>query len=387
MRRSLSPIGMLAAVGLAWVAAPAAAQLTNPNNNPSGGGGAASKSEEYLAHWCVTTWASKTRGIDLQARIDLSNSTIQRDTVIFYQYHGKYPYGGPQLSDNPEWMNQHLAKWRQDVQALIPDPNWTGYAVIDYEEWHPIWERTPNSPSNGAADAHDKDFQTDWEEYLVARKPQVLRGLTGAARVRALKSTYEAAARDYLMRTYREGKRLRPHAKWGFYGLPTREVYVNWAPRVDPWRRMNDEMAWMWREVDVMMPSIYQLMVVVEDRLPQRNTREFTPAQNAEYYRKNIEESKRLAPGKPVIPFIHFRYHPSLGNLGGRWITELAMRQMIEVPKSAGANGVFIWDCIESEQQFRELNDLVQRKVIGWIDPIAVFPQSGSPQANVPPGR
>lgn len=41
--------------------------------------------------------------------------------------------GLPQLGN----LTAHLAKVRKDVATLLPDPNFDGYAVIDWEVWRP----------------------------------------------------------------------------------------------------------------------------------------------------------------------------------------------------------------------------------------------------------
>lgn len=334
---------------------------------------------EYLISWCVTTWTSRTNGVDLQAQIDLSGTTIRRNAVILYENaFGKFPYGGPHLSENPQWMREHIAKVATDLNTLIPDPNFDGYAVIDYETWFPDWSRLSNTASNQGAEARDNDFKDDWEEYLRIYRPQVLRGLTGDAKERALAATFNAASQKLYLETLREGKRLRPRAKWGFYGFPAREYYVDYAPRRDSWRALNTtNMAWMHDAVDALFPSLYSVMITVEDRQPRPNTAENTPAQNAQYILENVREAVRVSRGKPVLPFIHFRYHPNVGPAQeGHWITDLVVRQQLELPKQAGAKGVIIWDCIESQQHFRELRDLTLTKVAPRADAIAVIPST-----------
>ena len=37
-------------------------------------------------------------------------------------------------------MNEHLRKARLDILNRIPDENFSGLAVIDWEPWRPVWE-------------------------------------------------------------------------------------------------------------------------------------------------------------------------------------------------------------------------------------------------------
>ena len=37
-------------------------------------------------------------------------------------------------------LGQHLRKARKDIERKIPDPNYEGLAVIDWEQWRPLWD-------------------------------------------------------------------------------------------------------------------------------------------------------------------------------------------------------------------------------------------------------
>lgn len=373
--RVLTLSGLAAFSPAAFGSAPAAPP-TGPTSNP-----ALNASNEYMAHWMVTTWTNKVGNRDLQAQIDLTGTSILRDSVLFYESSfGNFPYAGPHLADNPTYMAAHLAKVGRDIAAKIPDPNFAGYVCIDYETWQPNWSRTPNVRSNAAPDFRDFDFKDDWEQHLLLNKPQVLRGLTGAARDRAMEVTYNQASQKFYLDTLREGKRLRPKAKWGFYGFPYGEYYTFLPAYVNKWRNINDnEMGWMFDAVDVIFPHVYSVFVTVEDRLPTPGKYENTPAANAQYIRDNTLEAVRVSRGKPVMPFLYFRYHPNVGReMEGKWVTDLVIRQTLEIPKQAGAKGVMIWDCIESEQQFIDLRRIVATQVAPKMNAIAVLPGSNA---------
>eukprot|EP01043_Picozoa_sp_COSAG02_P057687 COSAG02_NODE_7047_length_3212_cov_1.654674_1_plen_131_part_00 len=47
-------------------------------------------------------------------------------------------FGGlPQLTN----LTAHLEQLVTDIEAVLPDPNWTGVANIDWEAWKPEWEQ------------------------------------------------------------------------------------------------------------------------------------------------------------------------------------------------------------------------------------------------------
>lgn len=38
-------------------------------------------------------------------------------------------------------LNDHLDKCNDDIDAFIPNENFDGLGVIDYESWRPLWDR------------------------------------------------------------------------------------------------------------------------------------------------------------------------------------------------------------------------------------------------------
>ncbi|OZC06420.1 hyaluronoglucosaminidase [Onchocerca flexuosa] len=69
---------------------------------------------------------------------------------LYEKKFGLYPYyqnyfdpssavngGIPQLAN----ISAHLSKVRNDITKVIPNSNFDGLAVIDYENWRPLWEQ------------------------------------------------------------------------------------------------------------------------------------------------------------------------------------------------------------------------------------------------------
>jgi hypothetical protein len=371
--KSWGILGLVAA-GVAGTAVPVAS-----------GQSASNSSGEYMAHWGVGTWVSRTRGIDYQAQIDLSGTAIKRDTVLFYEsWLGNFPHAGVHTIDNPAAMQAHLTKVAADVARIIPDPNFSGYAVIDYETWSPIWSRLHNAPSGAARDARDGDFKDDWKDHIRQNRPQVIAGLSGDALERAFESSYNASAQRFYLDTLRECKRLRPKAKWGFYGYPFREYYVDYLPMSSRWKDINTrEMNWLFDSVDVFFPTVYSLFDTVPSS-PNYSRKQNSAAENARYISENVKEAVRVSRGKPVLPFIWFRYHGNAGpNFSGKIVNDTLIRQMLEVPKQAGAQGVVIWEFLESEAQFQEFRSVLTSKVIPQMNALAVNPQAPAQRAPV----
>jgi hyaluronoglucosaminidase len=42
-------------------------------------------------------------------------------------------------------LSAHIETLKASVARQIPDPEWDGNAVFDFEAWTPIWEQNQNS--------------------------------------------------------------------------------------------------------------------------------------------------------------------------------------------------------------------------------------------------
>lgn len=133
--------------------------------------------------------------------------------TIFYRDHlGKYPYlsregkkvngGIPQLGD----LSAHLSLAVTQMSSLL-QPNFTGLAVIDWEEWQPVWERNTGTKmeyrrlSKLLVRQERPDFSEKAVKSLARQK-------------------FELSARKYMAETLQTAVRYHPKGLWGFYGFP-----------------------------------------------------------------------------------------------------------------------------------------------------------------------
>ncbi len=133
-------------------------------------------------------------------------------TIFYRDRLGKYPYlsrdgwevngGIPQLGD----LSAHLSLAVRQMSSLL-QPNFTGLAVIDWEEWQPLWERNFGT----------KMKYRRMSKLLVRQERPDLseRALTLLARQK-----FEESARKFMEETLRSVVRDRPNGLWGFYGFP-----------------------------------------------------------------------------------------------------------------------------------------------------------------------
>ncbi|KAG8535879.1 hypothetical protein GDO81_027553, partial [Engystomops pustulosus] len=184
---------------------------------------------------------------------------VDQKLSIFYRERlGYYPYydennvtvngGVPQnasLAPHLSWMQEGLRKY---INKTVDQE---GLAVIDWEEWRPIWLRNWNA----------KDIYRQKSRKLVAdRHPDWTSDQVSKEAI----YEFETAARNFMEQTLQRARSLRPRQLWGFYLFPdcyNHDYQQNWesytgkCPDVEISR--NDQLYWMWEASTALFPSVY----------------------------------------------------------------------------------------------------------------------------------
>ena len=282
--------------------------------------------------------------------VNFGEAPIQRRAIVFYEQHmGRSPriwishdgtmvsfeHGGvPQACDWPA----HLTKLREDIARSIPDPNWDGYAVLDYETWEPVWDLLRN------------ELMKEESRRLVRERfPQV-----SAEEVeRRAKEEFEAAAIDFLVRTVEACKQERPNAKWGFYGYP--------YPHQEPYRASHYQP--LWDSVTAMYPSIYVTHFGLPAGAYPSNPSQRLVSSYMNDIRTKVGLARTIMGNRPVMPFIWMRYHEMNNHYRGQWINDLDLAAIVRTPHSAGANGSIFWDVVSSQDRVDGYNAFVPERL------------------------
>ncbi|XP_068107663.1 hyaluronidase-2 isoform X2 [Hyperolius riggenbachi] len=218
----------------------------------------------FMVAWNAPTQDCKPRfDVSLDLRLfDLSATPIQgftnQNLTMFYKERlGLYPYiddhnvsfsgGVPQNAS----LQAHLDRMPEGIRQYIRSTEKDGLAVIDWEEWRPIWVRNWKT----------KDIYRQVSRQLVAsRHPSW--PLDEVAK-QALYE-FENSAREFMAMTLRYAKNERPRQLWGYYLFPdcyNHDYHTNWSsytgkcPDVEMSR--NDQLRWLWEESTALYPSIY----------------------------------------------------------------------------------------------------------------------------------
>ncbi|KAJ6667674.1 hypothetical protein lerEdw1_015995 [Lerista edwardsae] len=181
-------------------------------------------------------------------------------TIFYYDQLGLYPYylnttvpamavngGCPQNAS----LTKHLDKMAKDISAAMPSDPFAGLAVIDWENWRPLWIR-------------------NWDKKNVYRNMSLLlvrqrNPLVSDSQIETqAKFEFETAARVFMSETLRLARSLRPNGWWGYYLFPDCynyhyldgfEDFTGHCPLLEEQR--NDELSWLWENSKALYPSIY----------------------------------------------------------------------------------------------------------------------------------
>uniref|UniRef100_A0A8C6JYL6 Hyaluronidase n=1 Tax=Melopsittacus undulatus TaxID=13146 RepID=A0A8C6JYL6_MELUD len=204
----------------------------------------------------------------------------QNMTIFYKNKFGLYPYlsqqGIPHNGGIPQRvpLRVHLAKVAGDIRDLL-HPTFHGLAVVDWEEWRPLW--TQNWGNKRMYRAASEQWVQDQHGLLPRRWQR-----------RLARRQFERAAQALMEETLLLGRTLRPGGLWGFYRFPDC-LNGNWAKvanytgqcRAADVQR-NDRLRWLWAASTALYPSIY-----LPPALP--------PALRQRYVHHRLREALRVA--------------------------------------------------------------------------------------------
>uniref|UniRef100_A0A803Y3W6 Hyaluronidase n=1 Tax=Meleagris gallopavo TaxID=9103 RepID=A0A803Y3W6_MELGA len=130
----------------------------------------------------------------------------QNITIFYKNKFGLYPYispqGVPYNGGIPQRapLQAHLARVAGDVQLHLR-PTFSGLAVVDWEEWRPLWARNWGQKRVYQLASQRWARKRGWGRRLARR-------------------AFERAARALMEQTLLLGRSLRPAGLWGFYRFP-----------------------------------------------------------------------------------------------------------------------------------------------------------------------
>lgn len=257
---------------------------------------------------------------------------VKQNLTIFYNDRlGLYPHyqsdgtavngGLPQIAS----LAQHLEKMPEGVRKYIRDDQAKGLAVIDWEEWRPLWIRNWET----------KDVYRSRSRQLVAQKNPTW---TQEHVAKVAQQEFEMSARKFMLETLKQAKNLRPNQLWGFYLFPDcynhdyRRSVVNYSGRCpDVEVARNEKLKWLWTESTALFPSVYMSTVLKSS------------ASGRQFVRNRVKEGMRLASSgdglaRPVFVYARPTYSNSL-----ELLTQADLVSTIGESVALGAAGIILW--------------------------------------------
>jgi len=263
-------------------------------------------------------------------------SRWQQGIFPYYDDNGTAINGGiPQLGN----LDEHLKLVAEQVVGWIPDHNWSGLAVIDFEAWSPIWDSNTQSTNSW----HGKIYQTASTTLVKNQHPDWSQSAIEAQ----AKIEFQSAGIKYFVQTLQTAKGIRPNAKWGFYGFPPNYDRpcvtindVNYCgydvPNTgDVYRGYNDEVIDIWKSSNALYPSIYLPPGLSSDILKS-------------YINSTVKEAIRCS--NTIIPV--FPFHMNIYHNHTTFLSKIDLESCLTIPAYYGAAGVVIWGSSSEMSEF-----------------------------------
>ncbi|TSM52334.1 Hyaluronidase-5 [Bagarius yarrelli] len=271
---------------------------------------------DFSAFEAVTTPASKPNQF---------LSLFYSDRLGLYPYTdpstGRQVNGGIPQKGN---LSASLAKAREEILQYIPEVS-PGLAVIDWEQWRPIWAR-----NWGAKEIYQKLSI----QYAMENNPL----LSHSEAESVAKQQFQNAARAYMEKTMQLGIKMHPNYLWGFYLFPDcynygwgKPGYTGECPAIEKSR--NDELLWLWDSSTALFPSAY---------LPS-SLRE--QPDTALFVRGRVKEALRVSalPKSLYTSPIYVYLRPVFSDDNKKILTEADLIRTIGESAALGASGVVLW--------------------------------------------
>ncbi|XP_074952340.1 hyaluronidase-3 [Phalacrocorax aristotelis] len=252
----------------------------------------------------------------------------QNITIFYKNKFGLYPYvsrqGIPRNGGIPQRvpLDAHLARAARDIRFLL-QPAFRGLAVVDWEEWRPLWAQNWGAK---------RIYQAASEHWV-----QVQHGLLPARRRHQLaRQEFEQAAQALMEETLLLGQTLRPGGLWGFYRFPDC-LNGNWAKEANYTGQCrlaevqrNNQLGWLWAASAALYPSIY---------LPPA----IPPALRRRYVHHRLREALRVAAFGangllPVVAYARLSFRHS-----SRFLEPADLVHTIGESAALGVAGLVLW--------------------------------------------
>ncbi|NWH81060.1 HYALP Hyaluronidase, partial [Piaya cayana] len=322
----------------------------------------------FLSIWnAPTELCAERTGVQLDMKLfsfigsTLKTSIGQNITLFYPDRLGYYPYknevtgeafngGLPQLS----LLDNHLKKAKEDIQFYIPSEEQFGLAIIDWENWRPVWIRNWGS----------KDIYRQESIELVQQRDLSL-SETEARTI--AKMEFEDAAKSIMLESLKLGIEMRPNRLWGYYLYP--DCY-NYDYKQNPHNytgtcldieiERNNELNWLWKQSTALYPSVYLQTALRSSRNAQL------------FVRNRVQEAIRISyvsnSSYPLPVFVYTR--PVFTDAYEEYLSQDDLVNTIGESAALGASGIVIWgdmNLTQSKNTCRTLDNYLRKTLTPYL--------------------
>ncbi|XP_074481347.1 hyaluronidase PH-20-like [Sebastes fasciatus] len=222
-------------------------------------------------------------------------------------------------------LKASMIKAREDINYYIPSKTSRGLAVIDWEEWRPLWDRNWGT-------------KTIYQSLSVAHTVQSNRSLTVQQATERAKQQFQVAAKSFMSGMLAMGRAMRPNYLWGFYLFPNCYNYgweqPDYTGRCSKEvRSQNDELLWLWESSTALYPSAY-LQVSLAD-----NPRAALMVRNRVQEAVRVSALPRRSGTAPVFAYMR----PVFVDQNRRFLSQGDLVSTIGESAAVGASGAVLW--------------------------------------------
>lgn len=224
--------------------------------------------------------------------------------------------GVPQLGD----LTRHLKEFRSQLDLLVPDKNNDGIIVIDFESWRPTFRQ--NFGVLKPYQSLSMQLEQNKSSYNIPKKE---------LEKRATKE-FESAGKTFMLESLREGKRLRPNARWGYYAFPYCFNGRKNNPEQCPSEvtAENRDISWLFKNTDIILPSVY-----MSEKMPMDYRVKMVKGRVAEA--KKMSMYSRPNNGQ-IYTYIRYCYTDTLN-----YLEEHILINAMDAMVRGGSEGVILW--------------------------------------------
>lgn len=325
-------------------------------------------------------------------RLRVNSVFVSSDALYFpAASFGLYPFAGPhQILHDDSYLSRHSKKVKEDLIQTLRNSEYNGYIFVNYSQhWHPSFDYSEYSKKYGLFyendfnplglsqsnifNTKDKNYREDFYNYFKIFKTEDISGLSSNSQIDSyIKNQWNSISRQFYETTIKSIRDVFPLAKIGFVDLPS-SLYRNnfltdlppaemgygkkfsdeWGVIFNTAQEINNDMSWLWNQVDIISPFIRSVRHTVLDSKTPMTGIENSNFINKEYIKSNVLESLRISKEfkKRSIPvFEHF--YSVISQYTKKPLNDINWNQILSIPYETGVDSIaLVYDLNISDEK------------------------------------